>query len=429
MGWMRKGIEARGYAARAAMLLGGFALLPGALLALAAAREDPFAARRLVFLIVPGMVAALLAAIRRLRPTRPARFSWRQVGWGAAATILLAGTVSYAGGAINRARARARSAETRALLATLPAVPAGAPFPKIFFQKGVSFTAEYPDVYASPGARRMLEALPAYGVNAIALVPYGGTSARPPRVYRYGPGSWESDEGLEVLARLAHARGIRVLLKPAIWRANDLEISSAQDRAAWFREYGDWIEQYARLAARLHADLFSVGGEFVHLSSDGAPWRAIIARVRRVYAGPLTYAANFGSEFEGIAFWDALDYLGLQEYYPLPDDLATDEIVRRVEAVQRRYQRPVIFTEVGFSSAAGANRRPWEDGRGAPAPEFQARCYQAVFQAFYSKPWFEGMYWWKVGTNGYGGPDDSSLTPWAKPAMQVLSRWYLKGGR
>ncbi|HET7102290.1 MAG TPA: hypothetical protein VFJ52_14140, partial [Terriglobia bacterium] len=34
------------------------------------------------------------------------------------------------------------------------------------------------------------------------------------------------------------------------------------------------------------------------------------------------------------------------------------------------------------------------------------------------------MYWWKVGTNGFGGADDTSLTPWGKPAMQVVRKWY-----
>jgi len=55
--------------------------------------------------------------------------------------------------------------------------------------------------------------------------------------------------------------------------------------------------------------------------------------------------------------------------------------------------------------------------------------YQAIFRAFYNKPWFEGMYWWKVGTNGFGGSGDTSLTPWGKPAMEVVKRWYEGGGR
>ena len=59
----------------------------------------------------------------------------------------------------------------------------------------------------------------------------------------------------------------------------------------------------------------------------------------------------------------------------------------------------------------------------------QKRCYEAVLQAFYKKPWFQGIYWWKIGSNGFGGPADGSHTPWRKPAMDVVKRWYLNGGR
>lgn len=58
--------------------------------------------------------------------------------------------------------------------------------------------------------------------------------------------------------------------------------------------------------------------------------------------------------------------------------------------------------------------------------EDQARCYEAVFNAFWSKPWFKGIYWWKIGTNGFGGPEDGSHTPWRKPAMEVVKRWYTR---
>ena len=278
-------------------------------------------------------------------------------------------------------------------------------------------------------------ALRTEGVNAVALVPYGfAPRGRPQIRLNTGAGSWESDEGIEEMSRVAHALGMKVMLKPGVWVADggyagELEFSSAAERAKWFESYGHFMEHYARLATRVHADLFCVGGEFVKLTPYEFQWRKLIARARQLYPGPLVYAANFGEEFETIKFWDALDYIGLQEYYPLPDDLDASEIVRKVEAVQQKYQKPVIFTEVGFASGQDSNRTPWEDGHGAPAPDLQAQCYQAIFRAFYDKPWFEGMYWWKVGTNGFGGRDDPSLTPWGKPAMDVVKRWYTRPGK
>lgn len=186
---------------------------------------------------------------------------------------------------------------------------------------------------------------------------------------------------------------------------------------------------YAMLATRIHADLFCVGVELEKLSKYPGEWQNLIADVRELYPGPLVYAANFGDEVERIEFWDALDYIGIDEYYSLPDSLSTDKLRAKVEAVQKRFQKPVIFTEVGFPSMEAANRDPWDGRPRKLSLELQARCYEQIFRAFYDKPWFQGMYWWKVGTNGYGGSTDGSHTPWGKPAMDVLREWYLHGGR
>jgi hypothetical protein len=383
-------------------------------------------------LAAPAAFAAIVASIRTFRRgVEPRPIAWRTTAFGVVAVALLAAGVGSGQAAI----ARARAAAHRAAMAAYPEVPAGAPYPRIFFQKGVSVSAERWGGYESESGREMLKALRTEGVNAVALVPYGfAPRGRPEIRLNTGAGSWESDEGIEEMSRVAHALGMKVMLKPGVWVADggyagELEFSSAAERAKWFESYGHFMEHYARLATRVHADLFCVGGEFVKLTPYEFQWRKLIVRARQLYPGPLVYAANFGDEFETIKFWDALDYIGLQEYYPLPDDLDASEIVRKVEAVQQKYQKPVIFTEVGFASGQDSNRTPWEDGHGAPAPDLQAQCYQAIFRAFYDKPWFEGMYWWKVGTNGFGGPEDTSLTPWGKPAMQIVKQWYSRRGR
>lgn len=385
-----------------------------------------------LMLIAPATLAVVIVALLPARPLPELRrMTWRAPALGAATLALL-----IAGVNVGQAQlARARTEATRQALAAYPELPPDAPYEKLFFQKGVSVSAEGWGGYESESARRTLEALGRDGVNAVALVPYGfEPSGRAEVRLNAGAGSWESDAGLETMARVAHGLGMKVMLKPGVWVGNggfagDIVLTSDAQRDAWFASYTRFVEHYATLAKRIHADLFCVGGEFVKLTADEARWRKVIARARELYPGPITYAANFGGEFESIQFWDALDYIGLQNYYPLPDDLATDDVVRKVEAVEQRFHKPVIFTEVGFASGEAANRAPWEDGHGQPALQLQARCYEAVYQAFYHQPWFEGMYWWKVGTNGFGGPDDLSLTPWGKPAMDVVKRWYTRERR
>lgn len=409
------------YARRLAWLLAGFSAPLGALWILSGLRfRTP---SLLAAVMAPGVIAALLVSLRSARGG--AQTGWKAAVAGAVLSLLIVSGARSSDSAWRQSRLSA----ARAAMAAVPEIPADLPYPRLFFQKGVNFTAEFPGGYNSESARRMLEQLPEYGVDAVALVPYGFARRDPPGVtIGRGQGFLESDEGIEHLSRLAHHRGMRVLLKPQVWLGRrgpgSLEFRSAAERQAWFAGYRAFVEHYARLARRIHADLFAVGVEFGKLTPYQQEWRRLIARARELYPGPLVYAANAGEEFEKIEFWDALDYIGLNNYYPLPDDLGADEVVRKVEAVQRRFGKPVVFTEAGFSSYEAPHRRPWDDTARQLAPQDQARCYEAVFRAFYRQPWFHGVYWWKVGTNGAGGPEDGSHTPWRKPAMEVMARWY-----
>jgi len=436
-GWPRA-LTQQSYWRRAGILGTGFAAMP--LLLWLSAR--PFARLEISDLtfwqfaattIGPAVLAAVVASLRPpgVAAHEPQAVTWKTVGWCALTPLLLVAGVRLGDQPLNRTFARARAVQSRKAMAAFPEISPDLPYPKFFFQRGVNFTAEWPHPYASEGARQMLQLLPRYGINAIALVPYGWFRDSPPQVHiQEGGDGWESDEGLEELSRVAHARGIKVMLKPAIWESFNLKYPAAEDRDRWFDQYQLFLRHYARLAKRIHADVFCIGGEFVHLTRYEDQWRKLIACARELYPGPLVYAANFGAEFETIGFWDALDYIGLQEYYPLPDNLNMDGIVPKVEAVHRKYQRPVLFTEVGFPSLAAANRQPWDDrDQRHLSAALQASCYEAVYHAFYAKPWFEGMYWWKIETNGSGGAEDGSHSPWEKPAMQVLEHWYLGGGR
>jgi hypothetical protein len=294
-----------------------------------------------------------------------------------------------------------------------------------FLQKGVNFTAEGRGGYGGEATVATLQELPEFGVNSIALVPYGMTR-RGSAAIRFG--GMERDEDIVRIAGQARGLGLKVMLKPHIWVPGafigDLDFASNSEREAWFVQYRAFIEHYARLAVRIRADLFCIGTELSKLSAYEAEWRRIIRDVRKIFPGALTYAAVQGPEFESLRFWDALDYIGLNNYYPLPDDLSTAAMVAKVEAVQKRFRKPVIFPEAGFASLEAPHKEPWDETRRKLSMEDQARCYEAIFKAFWSKPWFKGIYWWKVGTNGFGGTEDGSHTPWRKPAMEVVRRWY-----
>ncbi len=310
-----------------------------------------------------------------------------------------------------------------------------------FFFRGISFSHEgwsgRGGGYLSAEADTQLRQIRALGANAIAVVPYG--FARNESISYTDTD--ETDEALTHALHVGRNLGMKVMLKPQLWvrggYTGTLRFDNAAARAAWMRQYREFILHYARLAELEQFDLLSIGTEFESLTAYQDDWRRLIAEVRRVYHGPLTYAANWGREFESLAFWDALDYMGVNDYYPLgaaPSTRAEDllpgaeRVAARFEAMSRRWRKPILFTEVGYPSVRGGSSEPWvEDSGREVSLEEQSAAYRATFQAFAGKPWFRGMFWWKWPSSGRGGgPRDASFTPLGKPATEVLRAWFTR---
>ncbi|MBI4443072.1 MAG: hypothetical protein HY649_06815 [Acidobacteria bacterium] len=310
-----------------------------------------------------------------------------------------------------------------------------------FFQRGVAFTQErWRDGgdYASEHIGEALKPLKEMGVDSITVHPFASMpSPDVPQLVRF---AGESDEGVNNTTYQARRLGLKVMLKPQIWLrgghfAGNVYFDDPRERALWFARYRRWILHYARLAEQNGSDLFCIGNELGKMVQYESQWREMIAAVRRIYSGPITYASHWGGELETLNFWDVLDYIGLNNYQPLVQDRissaavlqrSAEELARRVERVHRRWRRPVLFTEVGFPSVQGGTRQPWNERISSVVDVAeQSRAYEAIFRAFYNKPWFYGMYWWKwYSTGSGGGPNDGMLTPMNKPAADVMARWY-----
>lgn len=293
-----------------------------------------------------------------------------------------------------------------------------------------------------------------HGVNWIVQTPFGWQrDAHSPDLHLVTDGHiyWgERDAGIERTSALAKARGIRTLLKPHIWLTrpapgewrSDIAMTSEADWKLWFDNYRAFVLHYASLAERAGIDALCIGtelrGTVAHRPGD---WRKLIAEVRAVYAGRLTYAANWYAEFEEVPFWDALDSIGIQAYFPLADGHSpSHEELRRgwqrhvsaIAAVQKRFGKPVLFTEIGYRSAPDGATEPWKwDPRDADASpvdlRLQADAYRAFFETFWHEPWFAGAYIWKWFP-GRTDSADASFTPQGKPAEQVMAEWYRRGG-
>jgi hypothetical protein len=225
------------------------------------------------------------------------------------------------------------------------------------------------------------------------------------------------------------------MLKPQLWGGGftgEIAFTDEPAFARWFALYRRWLLHYARLAELHRVEVLVIGTELEGVSGREADWRRLIADIRRIYSGRLTYAANWGLEFETLPFWDALDYLGVNMYYPLaapgetpgPDSPRLQALVGRFAALAAKHHKPVLFTEVGYPSTTMAAAEPWKEDNAPLDLELQRRCYETILTAFSAQPWFAGLYWWKWPSHGRGTPYDGSFSPIAKPAAEVVAHWY-----
>lgn len=250
--------------------------------------------------------------------------------------------------------------------------------------------------------------------------------------------------------QIAHDAGFKLCFKPHVWLNEPSDgawrnkIFPASDSAwkQWSSSYREFILQEAALAERNGVELFCIGTELTRLSTEKpAFWRALIAEVREVYAGELTYAANWYAEYQNIPFWDALDYIGIQAYFPLVDhDNPSEEEVRQgweqymkdMEAISTQFNRPILFTEMGYKSTPDAAARPWEwvehgyDENSPISNETQAICYSAFFETVWSNDWFAGVHIWQVRPDNLepSGMCKQDFTPFGKTAEDVIRRGF-----
>ncbi|MCL5027072.1 MAG: glycosyl hydrolase family 53 [Chloroflexi bacterium] len=252
-----------------------------------------------------------------------------------------------------------------------------------------------------------------------------------------------SDADIVRAIRQAKSLGLNVMLKPQMTMTSDPSwvngpigtgFATEAEWDAWFSSYRTWIGHYADLAKANGVELFCVGTEMAGTSQQSARWRQTVADVRSRFGGPLTYSAMPGEEGK-IQWWDAVDYIGANAYYFLTDvnnptlsqlKVGWQTPVRDLGWLSSHWQRPVIFTEIGYRDLDGTNRRPGDWGMVGPAdPDEQALCYRAAFESVWNQPWFVGMFWWEWGTDpNQGLPPNTDYTPHNRPAEQVLKSWY-----
>ena len=285
-------------------------------------------------------------------------------------------------------------------------------------------------------------------VNAdwIAIVPYAFSYENDPIVNYDTTRQWwgETKRGVERCVEYARKLGLKVMLKPHVWVVQqgwpgDYDLDSEEEWQQWEASYSEYLEIMTDIAVHYNIEMLCIGTEY-RIPARERPeyWRGLIRRIREQYSGELTYAANWDN-YENLAFWDELDYIGVDAYFPIAKEKnpplrkllsGWEDIAELLEEKSNEYGKPILFTEYGYRSADFASRGHWENERDDLVSNFEAqsRAYEALYRTFWAKPWFAGGFLWKwypyVRKNGRWNRWETDFTPQEKPATAVIRHYY-----
>ena len=277
------------------------------------------------------------------------------------------------------------------------------------FYKGVTVSCQtWGKEWQTPEMMQTLDELKSLGVNSFAIHPYA-------RIREDGQITFRVvDDHRHVRAPLeaGRERGMSAMLIPHLaywgtkfsWRG-EIKFESAAEWDRFFADYETWIVEMAKLAEAHGADVFCVGLEYTHAQKFEARWRRIIAAVRAVYRGKVTYGANW-NEYAEVKFWDALDYIGVLAYFPL--STAANPTTAQLAAGWEKHAaklarfsaeqggKQFLFVEIGYNESARTAAEPWSFAMGGEnAAAIQQRCIESALALTGKHPWLAGMYFWK----------------------------------
>ena len=186
--------------------------------------------------------------------------------------------------------------------------------------------------------------------------------------------------------------------------------------------------------------MLCTGCEMAGMDSQADRCRKMIREVRKVYSGLLMHNINHGDELR-FDWLGAVDIIGISAYYPVTaaEDNSLETMrsswaqhILKAERCHEKYDRPVMFAEIGVRSEHGCTQYPWDfhDRPEMPSDEQeQADFYDSAMEVSWDKPWFCGYFWWDWKAKLppiEKAHENRDFTVYGKKAEEVLKKWYTK---
>lgn len=289
-------------------------------------------------------------------------------------------------------------------------------------------------------------------IEHVALVPFmfqETDTTKTLRGLRKGIGEWgQYDSSYMQIIDELHSRDMNVFFKPHIWMRegwrSNIKMDNKQEWNTWFDSYREHIIHHAKLAEMKNVEMFCIGTE-LRSSINNTPnrWIELIKEIKSIYKGKLTYASNWDGEFNDVNFWDQMDYIGIQGYFPLTKnenptqqqiEKGWQKHIKTLAKLAEKHNKKILFTETGYRSDFSATVEPWEWGTNQDSTgvnvsnHTQMYAYEALFGQLWNKDWFAGTYFWQW--HNRHSPEytvhNMDFTPRYKPAENVLAKWYGK---
>ncbi len=305
---------------------------------------------------------------------------------------------------------------------------------------GVSFVGS-----RDKATQEHVDAVVDVNANYAAVMPFGFIrDLSSPEIVFNTDRQWfgETKKGAKQYIELLHRNKIKVMVKPQIWIwrgefTGGLKMNSENEWKALETSYEKFIMTYADLAQETNVAFLCIGTELEQFVANRPEfWKLLIQKIRGVYKGKLTYAANW-DEYKRTPFWEELDYIGIDAYFPLSEaktpsieqlKLGWKPWKEKIASLSKSVDRPVLFTEFGYRSVDYTAKKPWMVDRMEKRINMdgQVNAKKALFEEFWSEEWFAGGFVWKwfIHHEKAGGNEDNRFTPQNKPAEAVLREFY-----